>query len=247
MYDVFIGYSNVSDGSCALGDDPLSQKRKNGETNRRALCRRFGLHAQGIVTPIPDWKEKRILEISPLVLSRNTRMSAECIFTKLSDTPIGIHGADCLSVLFTDTPHTVVAAAHVPRSSLTDAFLDTVVSRIQQETKNPIEAYLGPCLQKDNHRIGLAEALSMIGDRSDVKPFMTQDNGPNGSGSVLLDYSAYAEHRLKNLGVSIARNDRIDTYTNPDYFSRREMANRYGDDPRGNLQLAVISLVAKPV
>lgn len=243
MNRVFIGFSDIYDGSCALGDDPRDAKRKTGETNRQKLIERFKLNAHTIVTPRPDWQEKRIHEVTADTLTAPERPAGECLITKMPNVPIGMHGADCLSVLFTDMLRTVVAAAHVPRCSLTDTFLDRVVDAIRQRTDSPLEAYLGPCLQKQSHTFDADEALDMVVQRPDIRPFISNEVDRKGYIWTHLDYSGYAEHRLKNLGVSIAFNEESDTYTSPLYFSNRQAAYDNGkNDVRSGLHLAVVAL-----
>lgn len=247
MYGLFVGFSKRSDGSCALGDGKDKKFREYGLRNRQTVIERFRLNAKSIISPMPDWESKRIVEITPdnLEQAGGERIMAECFITQMPNVPIAMHGNDCLAVLIADDPRTTVAAVHVPRCSLTDNFLERVIGAIREKTDNPLDAVLSPCLQMPSHNIRhYMEVIAMVERRPDVKDFMKEAEGRDGRPRLWFDYSGYAERRLKDLGVKIIVNSRIDTYTSNDFYSfRRQRTDEDGKGAgRAGLHLSIIAL-----
>lgn len=172
--------------------------------------------------------------------NQDRRHQADALVTTRPGLALGILTADCVPVLFADSQHRVVAAAHAgwrgALAGVTDATLG-VMTRCGAHLPG-VAAAIGPAIQQASYEVGTevqqqflaadpANALFFAPGRQDDK--------------YQLDLPGYVAHRLTAAGVrKVARLD-LDTYADEGRFFSYRRATHRGEPDYGR-HVSAISL-----
>lgn len=162
-----------------------------------------------------------------------TTPKVDALVTKTPGLKLAVKTADCAPVLFADAVHGVIGAAHAGWKGAFQGVLEaTVLAMIGQgAVLKDICAGIGPHLQK--------ESFAVSKEMLDLFP-VTQHTFFEQTGErILFDFNAYVRHRLNAMGLKSVDGVRMDTYTDPMYFSYRR------DSENPARQYSVISLCQK--
>jgi len=211
---VTIAFSDKSDGSCRFGGE-TEELRKQSRQNIESFVKKSGFNPDNFFSPFPGNQELRFISKA----NGGRRPRGQALMTQLKDVPIGIVHCDCLPLLLVDEDKTTIAAIHLSRDYLRSTFLESSIAAMKQKTSSPIEAYIGPCLQQDSHKLDRESVKKLTTARQDIEGFIKKTGLFRKN--YTLDYSGYVSHRLEKLGVHTVFNSMIDSYSHEDYDSRR--------------------------
>ena len=152
---------------------------------------------------------------------------------------LGILGADCAAVLFSDPNNGIIGAAHAGWQGAVAGVTDKVIARMCDLGADPeaIAAVIGPAIQQDSYEVGQNFKDSLVRtSNSDCERFfkLSQDK-------VYFDLPGYLVQRIKSCNVREVDCLPQDTYTmENEFFSFRRMCHRGGK--RYGRQIGLICL-----
>ena len=230
--ELIVTFSKVSDGNCRFAGK--ANERRQAANNRKEFLRQFNLCADSLISTYPSPPTVRRIRSGDSV----KRPRVQALVTQRLNTPLGIVSADCLPILLADEGRTTIGAVHFGRSFIKEPFLEAVVAEMQRTAQGRVEAFLGPCLQSKSHRLDSRSVSDLMNSRSGISQCFTSI--PHSS-DFNFDYSGCSADILRSLGVHIRFRSRADSYSNPQYFSRRR---RIETDPTlpAQLNISIICL-----
>lgn len=160
--------------------------------------------------------------------------SADGMATKRKDIILGIMGADCPSVLFTDPTNGVIAAVHSGWRGTAKNIVKNAILAMESLGSNPnnIHAGIGPSISQEHYEVGR--------EFKDIFPQRFLKKSPN-ENHFLLDISGVILAQLSELGLNSIEICGQDTYSQPDLFFSCRRATHNKEDTYG-CQLAAIGL-----
>jgi len=191
-----------------------------------SLCTAYQIHSPTAVTLKQPWAWEDAPE-------------ADALVTAMPGIALGILTADCLPVLFADSTHHVIAAAHAGWKGALDGVIEATLDAMAQLGATPSTTFItiGPSIAQGSYEVG-----SEFHDR-----FIAQDKGNQiyfihggRPGHFLFDLKAYAKDRLRNAGVTHINMLADDTCLQEnDFFSYRRAALR-GEPVYGRQVSAIV-------
>lgn len=160
-------------------------------------------------------------------------VAADGMATDNPDILLGIKTADCAPILFTDTKHSVIGAAHAGWRGAYKGIVENVLALMLAHgaQKKDIATAIGPCLQQNSFAVqDDLRSVYLAQNPANDKYFISQPDGIH----FMFDLSGYLEDKLHALGIENVINSHIDTYADSSaYFSYRRDSNRHLiDTPR---------------
>ena len=149
------------------------------------------------------------------------QITADGAVTTTKDIILSIGTADCAPVLFADTLHGVIGAAHGGWRGAFSGIIENTVSLMLRHgaQTGSIAAAIGPCIQQPSFEMGAEVFAQFMAQSADNAAYFIPS--PR-AGHYLFDLSGYIHNKLLNLGVSNVINSGIDTYTDTlHWFSYR--------------------------
>ncbi len=154
---------------------------------------------------------------------------------------LGVLGADCAPVLFSDPVNQIVGAAHAGWKGAMLGVTDRVVEKMCSLGSDPgnISAAVGPAIQLDSYEIG-AEFYENFSSLSSIqcREFFDFRND-----TIYFNLPAYILKRLEHAGIKSPESLGVDTYVNEaDFFSYRRMCHR--NEAQYGRQIGAIALAS---
>ncbi len=191
------------------------------------LCTAYQIHSPVAVTISKPWHWSDAPE-------------ADAIVTNEPGIAIGILTADCVPVLFADTRHHVIGAAHAgwkgAFGGVIEATLDAMVALgAKRET---ITTAIGPAIAQNSYEVGMEfHDRFLAADDANAQYFLA---GPREK-HYMFDLKAYVKDRLKNAGASHVNMLAHDTCSQEDDFYSFRRATLRGEPVYGR-QISAIAM-----
>jgi YfiH family protein len=223
--------------NCSLsGQDERAAVLENRARAARSLHaepdRLVGLtqvHGTGVVTVTEPWQA-----------GQGPR--ADAMVTRTPDIALGIVTADCAPVLFADSRHGIVGAAHAGWRGAVAGVLEATVAAMTALGAEAagITAVVGPCIAQASYEVGadLRETVLARAPADDV--FFVPGRRPD---RWQFDLAGYCAARLRAAGVGRVAVTGHDTMADEDRFfshRRRTLAQRPGEMIPIGHQISVI-------
>ncbi|MEH6545727.1 MAG: peptidoglycan editing factor PgeF [Sneathiella sp.] len=165
---------------------------------------------------------------------------ADAMVTNVPGVALGILTADCVPILFADTSHHVIAAAHSGwKGALANIGKNTVEAMIQLGAhKSDITAAVGPAITQNSYEVGPEFPAPFL----DVDPHAARYFTPSvNSGHHMFNLKEFVRDRLRETGIGRVDMLENDTCAEEDlFYSYRRMTKR-GETDYGR-QLSAIAL-----
>lgn len=209
----------------------------NVNKNRHIILERLNIHASDVVTANQVHGDNivRVNSIMPMDFAE-----ADGMITTMPNVPLGILTADCVPVLYADTNHTIIGAAH---AGWKGALLDIHLKMIKKFNSlgvaaSNIKVAIGPSIQQASYEVDKAFYNQFISKdpRSDMY-FMKG----NREGYYQFDSCRRIYEDLMNAGVHSVDWVRLDTAVHETLFFSHRRAVLSGTQITGR-QLSVICL-----
>ncbi len=221
--------------NCGYGSQ---DQRDNVARNRRRVAAAVGVPDRNLVTVYQVHSPRALAVEAPFA---GEPPEADALVTTVPGLAIGVLTADCAPVLFADTTHRVIAAAHAGWKGALDGVLEATLATMQDlgARRDTIVAAVGPCIHQVSYEVG-PEFHEM---------FLARDGGfgtyfhPGNGDRWQFDLPGFVADRLARAGISQV--DRIDADTLADetrFFSYRRTCHR--GEPDYGRQVSAIALTA---
>ncbi|USG62362.1 peptidoglycan editing factor PgeF [Sneathiella marina] len=166
---------------------------------------------------------------------------ADAMVTNVPGLALGILTADCVPILFADTEHQVIGAAHSGwKGALSNIGKNTVEAMIQLgAAKSDIKAAVGPAITQASYEVGPEFPAPFLAVDSQAARYFTPSVN---AGHHMFNLKEYVRDRLLETGI-----DRVDMLENDTcaeedlFYSYRRMTKR-GEADYGR-QLSAIALI----
>jgi YfiH family protein len=169
------------------------------------------------------------------------RPKCDALVTKTRGLALGVTGADCGILLFSDPGAGVIGAAHAGWKGAFTGVLESTLQAMEQigASRPAIRVVLGPTIAQSSYEVGpeFRDRFLMHNAR-DARFFAVSGK----AGHFMFDLPAYIGARLMAEGVGEFRNLALDTYADETrFYSYRRSVHR-GEPDYGRL-VAAIALV----
>jgi len=234
----FTREGGVSEGlfaslNCSIGsgDDPAKV-----DENKRRACAALGLAADRLVTGYQVHGRAVALVEQPWRYEDRPRVDA--LVTRARGVALGILTADCAPVLLADAAVPLVAAAHAGWRGAVGGVLDEVLAAMESAgaERRRIVAGIGPSIGPRSYEVGPEfPAPFLAEDQANTRFFAAAPR----AGHFLFDLGAYAEAKLRRLGVGSVARTGGDTCAEPDRFFSYRRCCLNGEGKFGHLLSAI--------
>lgn len=169
------------------------------------------------------------------------RPKCDALVTRTRGLALGVTGADCGILLFSDPEAGVIGAAHAGWKGAFTGVLESTLQAMEEAgaSRPAIQAVLGPTIAQDSYEVG-PEFRDRFLDQHAVNARFFAASAREGH--FMFDLPAYIGARLAAAGVGGFRNLALDTYADETrFYSYRRSVHR-GEPDYGRL-VAAIALV----
>lgn len=211
---------------------------ENVSDNRNIVAEQLGVTRHALISAYQIHSAKALIVDKPWQWQEAQQVDA--MVTNTPGIALGILTADCLPILFADTKHKVIGAAHAGWKGAFGGVIEDTLAKMAELGSKPTDiiATIGPAIAQGSYEVG-----SEFYDR-----FISQDAGNaiyfiHGAreGHYLFDLKAYAKDRLKSAGVGQINMLAHDTCLQEnDFFSYRRATLR--SEPAYGRQISAIIL-----
>jgi YfiH family protein len=169
------------------------------------------------------------------------RPKCDALVTKTRGLALGVTGADCGILLFSDPGAGVIGAAHAGWKGAFTGVLESTLQAMEQigASRPAIRVVLGPTIAQSSYEVGPEFRDRFLEQNARGARFFGVSDKP---GHFMFDLPAYIGARLRAEGVGEFRNLALDTYADEArFYSYRRSVHR-GEPDYGRL-VAAIALV----
>ncbi|KAF0113405.1 MAG: hypothetical protein FD128_1201 [Hyphomonadaceae bacterium] len=205
-------YSSLN---CGFGsnDEPL-----NVAQNRAKVAANIGVAHRHLVNPYQIHSALAQYIDAPFT-SESPKVDA--LVTKTNGLALAILTADCAPILFVDSVHSVIGAAHAGWQGALYGVIETTIDLMVKHgaQRESIKAAIGPCIAQSSYEVGVEYRDKFLAADGENSQFFTEAHAPD---KYTFDLKAYCAMRLSNAGISQIDILPHDTCAmEKDYFSNR--------------------------
>lgn len=205
--------------------------------NKRRMAASLGVAPERLLIPYQTHSALALTVDGPWA----ERPRCDGVVTATRGLALGVTGADCGIVLFSDPEAGVVAAAHAGWKGALDGVLEATLEQMERlgASRPAIRAVLGPTIAQQSYEVGgeFVERFTTA-DAASARFFAPASR----AGHALFDLPGFIGARLRDAGVGAFENLALDTYADDArFFSYRRSVHR-GEPDFGRL-VAAIALV----
>ena len=223
--------------NCAFGshDDPAHVRQ-----NRAYVAAEIGVKPDNLVTLHQVHSSDVVTVNEPW---QNEWPKADAMVTSQTDIALGILTADCAPVLFEDTRHGIIGAAHAGWRGAFSGILENTVAAMENlgAKRNYIYYMLGPCIYQKSYEVSHDFRQNFLNaDQNWQQFFITSARADH----YQFDLPGFVTARLDEAGIRNAdddRSDNSDTCPNETNFFSYRRATLRGEPDYGR-QISVIVL-----
>jgi hypothetical protein len=231
---VSTGVYESLNGGVGSDDEPA-----NVGENRRRMAEALGIAADNLLVPFQVHSATALSLSAPF--DKETRPKCDGVVTATRGLGLGVTGADCGIVLFTDAQRQIIGAAHAGwKGALTGVLEATIDAMIDiGAERETIVAGLGPTIGAKSYEVGPEFSARFLDAAQTYAEFFTPSVNPT---RFMFDLPRFINFRLMKAGIGAVGDCGIDTYADEARcFSYRRATHRKDAD-YGRL-VAAIALV----
>ena len=222
-------YASLNGGTGSR-DDP-----QNVRENRARMAATLGASPEHLLIPYQVHSADALIVTEPW---RGERPRCDGIVTNVRGLALGVTGADCGMLLFSDPKAGVVAAAHAGwKGALTGVF-EASVAQMERlgAHRHDIAVALGPTIAGKSYEVGPEFEARFLATDSDYKCFFRRSDR---EGHAWFDLPAFIALRAHEANVGGFEDLALDTYADEArFYSYRRMTHR-GEPDYGRLIAAI--------
>ncbi|MDB5641590.1 MAG: peptidoglycan editing factor PgeF [Hyphomicrobiales bacterium] len=166
------------------------------------------------------------------------RPRCDALVTTTRGLALGVTGADCGILLFSDASAGVIGAAHAGWKGAFTGVLETTLQRMEEAgaSRPAIRVVLGPTIARDSYEVGAEFRDRFLAQNARNARFFGLSRN---AGHFMFDLPAYIGAKLAAEGVGEFRNLALDTYADEErFYSYRRSVHR-GEPDYGRLVAAI--------
>ncbi|GAC1554461.1 MAG: peptidoglycan editing factor PgeF [Beijerinckiaceae bacterium] len=167
------------------------------------------------------------------------RPRCDGVVTNAAGLALGVTGADCGVLLFSDPRARVIGAAHAGWKGALTGIIEATIEAMEQigADRSDIAVALGPTIGPRNYEVGPEFVARFLAAAADHEQFFTPSDRP---GHCYFDLPGFIGMRANSAGVGHFENLALDTYADETrFFSYRRMTHR-GEPDYGRLVAAIV-------
>jgi YfiH family protein len=206
--------------------------------NLALMAGALGVEPQDFLVPYLTHSPDCIIVDAPF---GDDRPKCDGLVTKTRGLALGVTGADCGILLFSDPGAGVIGAAHAGWKGAFTGVLESTLQAMEQigASRPAIRVVLGPTIAQSSYEVGPEFRDRFLEQNARNARFFEVSDKP---GHFMFDLPAYIGARLRAEGVGEFRNLALDTYADEArFYSYRRSVHR-GEPDYGRL-VAAIALV----
>jgi YfiH family protein len=222
-------YASLNGGTGSR-DDP-----QNVRENRNRMAAALGVASECFLVPYQVHSADAMIVNEPW---RGGRPHCDGIATNARGLALGVTGADCGILLFSDSKAGVVAAAHAGWKGALTGIIEATVARMEElgACRRDIAVALGPTIGAQSYEVGPEFADRFCAASPDHKRFFAPS--PR-DGHSYFDLPGFIAMRANEAGVASFEDLARDTYADEAlFYSYRRMTHR-GEPDYGRLIAAI--------
>jgi polyphenol oxidase len=223
-------YASLNGGTGSR-DDPDKVRE-----NRNRMAAALGVTGERFLVPFQVHSADAIIIAEPW--PEGARARCDGIVTNAQGLALGVTGADCGMLLFTDPIAGVIGAAHAGWKGALNGILEATVVEMEQlgARRSNISVALGPMIGGKSYEVGPEFEARFVAADADYKRFFTPSER---EGHFYFDLPAFIAMRAHEANVGSFENLGLDTYADEArFFSYRRMTHR-GEPDYGRLIAAI--------
>jgi YfiH family protein len=214
-------------------DEPAAVTR-----NLALMAEAIGVAPQKLLVPYLTHSPDCLIVDAPF---GDDRPRCDALVTRTRGLALGVTGADCGILLFSDPGAGVIGAAHAGWKGAIGGVLESTLQRMEEAgaSRPAIRVALGPTIAQSSYEVGAEFRDRFLAQAAGNTRFF---GASAKSGRFMFDLPAYIGARLKAEGVGAFRDLALDTYADETrFYSYRRSVHR-GEPDYGRL-VAAIALV----
>jgi YfiH family protein len=223
-------YASLNGGTGSR-DDP-----EKVQENRSRMAAALGVSADRLLIPFQVHSADAIVVHEPW---EGTRPRCDGIATNVQGLALGVTGADCGILLFSDARAGVIAAAHAGWKGALTGILEATLAQMESlgARRADIAMALGPTIAARSYEVGPEFAARFLSADPEHKRFF---KGSDRDGHSYFDLPGFIGLRAQQANVGSFEDLALDTYADEArFFSYRRMTHR-GDADYGRLIAAIV-------
>jgi YfiH family protein len=224
-------YASLNGGTGSR-DDPESVRE-----NRRRMAAALGVSAESLLVPFQVHSADAIIMYEPW--PDGARSRCDGIVTNAPSLALGITGADCGMLLFSDTKAGVIAAAHAGWKGALNGILEATITQMERlgAGRSDIAVALGPMIGGKSYEVGPEFLARFVAADPDYKRFFTPSDREE---HAYFDLPNFISMRAQEAKVGTFEDLALDTYADETrFYSYRRMTHR-GEPDYGRLLAAIV-------
>ena len=224
-------YASLNGGTGSR-DDPDKVRE-----NRSRMAAALGVSAERFLVPFQIHSADALIVTEPWPEAARPRCDG--IVTNVPGLALGITGADCGMLLFSDAKARVIAAAHAGWKGALAGIVEASVAQMERlgARRRDIAVALGPMIAGNSYEVGPEfEARFLVADSGYTRFFRGSDR----EGHAWFDLPAFIAMRADEANVGSFEDLALDTYSDEArFFSYRRMSHR-GEPDYGRLVAGIV-------
>jgi YfiH family protein len=225
-------YASLNGGTGSR-DDPNSVRE-----NRARMAATLGVSLDRFLVPFQIHSADAIIVNEPW---QGARPHCDGVVTHVKGLALGVTGADCGVLLFSDAKAGVIAAAHAGWKGALTGIIEATVRQMEKlgAQRSNIAVALGPTIGAKSYEVGPEFVVRFVEAAQEHKRFFTPSER---DGHAYFDLPGFIAMRANEAHVGSFKDLALDTYSDEArFYSYRRMTHR-GEPDYGRL-IAAITLV----
>jgi polyphenol oxidase len=218
-------------GGVGSQDDPASVAE-----NRARMARALGVAPKNFLVPYQIHSADALAVSAPW--ETDARPRCDGLVTATPGLALGVTGADCGVLLFSDASAGVIGAAHSGWKGALTGMVEALVAAMEKlgARRININVALGPTIAQASYEVGPEFFARFEAEDESFAGFFAPSGRP---GHFLFDLPGFIAMRAERAGVGRFENLDLDTYTDEErFFSYRRTTHR-GEPDYGRLVAAI--------
>jgi YfiH family protein len=224
-------YASLNGGTGSR-DDP-----ENVRENRRRMAAALNVAGERLLIPYQIHSAEAIIVDSPW--ADGTRPRCDGVATNMPGLALGVTGADCGMLLFSDPKAGVVAAAHAGWKGALTGIFEATVAQMEKlgAHRADIAVALGPMIGEKSYEVGPEFMARFLAADPDYKQFFIPSDRET---HAYFDLPGFIALRARDANLGSFEDLALDTYGDEArFFSYRRMTHR-GEPDYGRLVTAIV-------
>jgi polyphenol oxidase len=210
-------------GGVGSNDDPADVAE-----NRRRMAAHLNIAAENLLVPYQIHSAEAF--IVETIFAADERPRCDALVTRQRGIGLGVTGADCGMILFSDAAAQVIGAAHAGWKGALGGVLEATLIAMEKcgAARGSVTAVLGPTIGPQSYEVGAEFQARFLGEDAVYAAFF----GPaERAGHFMFDLPGFIGFRLQRAGIGRFENLGLDTYADPQrFYSFRRMTHRQEPD-----------------